>query len=128
MKLIMYTKVNDGEFRRAQKDFASFIGELTTLVVEKDATIPELPSKDIVSSRGRARDIPYMNHHTDEKRTQIFRIYRDVRFSKVKTPYKVSSALPPFCSSLLEYLLIYPAATLLGSMVTNHHPNQALPN
>lgn len=41
--------VNDGEFRRAQKDFESFITELTTLVVEKDATIPELPSKDIVS-------------------------------------------------------------------------------
>lgn len=47
--LIFKCIVNDGEFRRAQKDFGSFITELTSLVVEKDATIPELPSKDIVS-------------------------------------------------------------------------------
>ena len=41
--------VNDGEFRRAQKDFAAFIEELSPLVAEKDFTIPELPAKDIVS-------------------------------------------------------------------------------
>jgi hypothetical protein len=43
------TAVNDGEFRRAQKDFAAFIEELSPLVAEKDFTIPELPAKDIVS-------------------------------------------------------------------------------
>lgn len=43
------TTVNDGEFRRAQKDFAAFIEELSPLVAEKDFTIPELPAKDIVS-------------------------------------------------------------------------------
>lgn len=41
--------VNDGEFRRAQSDFLTFITELSSLVSEKDFTIPELPSKDIVS-------------------------------------------------------------------------------
>jgi len=42
---------NDGEFRRAQKDFAAFITELSPLVAEKDFTIPELPAKDIVRTR-----------------------------------------------------------------------------
>jgi uncharacterized protein (TIGR02453 family) len=52
-------------FRQAEKDFFSFVGELSPLVSEKDPTIPELPIKDI-----------------------IYRIYRDVRFSADKTPYK----------------------------------------
>ncbi len=40
--------VHDEDFRNAQKDFASFIENLSELVIEKDYTIPELPSKDIV--------------------------------------------------------------------------------
>lgn len=40
--------VNDKDFRASQKDFGSFIDELSSLVTEKDITIPELPNKDIV--------------------------------------------------------------------------------
>jgi uncharacterized protein (TIGR02453 family) len=52
-------------FRQAEKDFYSFVGELSPIVSEKDPTIPELPIKDV-----------------------IYRIYRDIRFSPDKTPYK----------------------------------------
>ena len=57
---------HDGEFRRALKDWQSFVEAATETVIDVDGTVPELPVKDVV-----------------------FRIYRDVRFSKVKTPYKV---------------------------------------
>ena len=40
---------------------------LTDKIIEADETVPELPLKDV-----------------------IFRIYRDIRFSKDPTPYKVS--------------------------------------
>lgn len=56
-----YSKV----FRQAEKDFYSLVSEITSIVSQKDPTIPELPVKDI-----------------------IFRTYRDVRFSKDPTPYK----------------------------------------
>lgn len=38
----------------------------TQTVIDVDETVPELPFKDV-----------------------FFRIYRDIRFSKIKTPYKV---------------------------------------
>lgn len=56
---------HDPEFRRALKDFESYITALYPLLISSDPTIPELPLKDI-----------------------IFRIYRDTRFSKDPTPYK----------------------------------------
>lgn len=59
---------NDGEYRRSLKDWESFVETLTEKIVETDETIPELPLKDV-----------------------IFRIYRDIRFSKDPTPYKVRS-------------------------------------
>jgi len=52
-------------FRQAERDFQSFIGKMTSLVSKIDPLIPERPIKDV-----------------------IFRIYRDVRFSPDKTPYK----------------------------------------
>ncbi|KAL1888749.1 hypothetical protein Sste5346_009375 [Sporothrix stenoceras] len=56
----------DAEFRRAQKDWLSYVDTLgMRIAADADETIPELPAKDIV-----------------------FRIYRDVRFSKDKRPYK----------------------------------------
>jgi uncharacterized protein DUF2461 len=45
---------------------------LTQKIIEFDDTVPELPVKDI-----------------------IFRIYRDIRFSKDPTPYKVCLISPP---------------------------------
>ncbi|KAI1172089.1 hypothetical protein F4777DRAFT_563148 [Nemania sp. FL0916] len=56
---------HDGEYRRSQKDWQSFVETLTDKIIEDDDTIPELPAKDV-----------------------IFRIYRDIRFSKDPTPYK----------------------------------------
>jgi uncharacterized protein (DUF2461 family) len=61
-----WLKSNDGEFRRALKNFYTYIETFTPLLVGIDDTIPgELPIKDVV-----------------------FRIYRDTRFSKDPTPYK----------------------------------------
>ncbi|KAH8821981.1 hypothetical protein F5884DRAFT_108813 [Xylogone sp. PMI_703] len=60
-----WMRFHDEDFRQSQKDFSSYIERLSELVIEKDETIPELPVKDI-----------------------IFRIYRDIRFSNDKTPYK----------------------------------------
>jgi len=60
-----WLKMHDPDFRQAEKDWFSFVESLTERLVEIDDTVPELPVKDI-----------------------IFRIYRDVRFSKDPTPYK----------------------------------------
>ncbi|KPM36633.1 hypothetical protein AK830_g9931 [Neonectria ditissima] len=60
-----WLKLHDPEYRRALKDWESFVICATETVADVDETIPELPVKDV-----------------------IFRIYRDVRFSKNPTPYK----------------------------------------
>ncbi|KAK8034638.1 glycoside hydrolase family 92 protein [Apiospora rasikravindrae] len=74
-----WLKARDPEFRRSLKDWDSFVETLTEKITEADETIPELPLKDVV-----------------------FRIYRDIRFSKDPTPYKVTS------SSLLALHLTTP--------------------
>ncbi|KAH7161363.1 hypothetical protein EDB81DRAFT_343428 [Dactylonectria macrodidyma] len=60
-----WLKSHDAEYRRALKDWESFVMRTTETISEVDETIPELPAKDV-----------------------IFRIYRDARFSKDPTPYK----------------------------------------
>ncbi|ORY12291.1 hypothetical protein BCR34DRAFT_563868 [Clohesyomyces aquaticus] len=60
-----WLKMHDLDYRAALQDFTTFLEKLTEKVIEADETVPELPVKDI-----------------------IFRIYRDVRFSKDQTPYK----------------------------------------
>ncbi|KAK7967112.1 uncharacterized protein PG986_001389 [Apiospora aurea] len=60
-----WLKARDPEFRRSLKDWDSFVETLTEKITKADETIPELPLKDVV-----------------------FRIYRDIRFSKDPTPYK----------------------------------------
>ncbi|KAI1811032.1 hypothetical protein GGS20DRAFT_138511 [Poronia punctata] len=60
-----WLKMRDPEYRRSLKDWESFVETLTDKIIEADETIPELPLKDV-----------------------IFRIYRDIRFSKDPTPYK----------------------------------------
>ncbi|KAK0751195.1 hypothetical protein B0T18DRAFT_443755 [Schizothecium vesticola] len=60
-----WLKSNDGEFRRALKDWESYATSLTDKIMDLDPTIPELPFKDI-----------------------NFRIYRDIRFTNDPTPYK----------------------------------------
>ena len=82
---------------------------LTERLVEIDDTVPELPVKDIVSCSPRR---VHNNASSPQKCTrlsdghlinsltltaQIFRIYRDVRFSKDPTPYKV--AIPSHSAS-----------------------------
>lgn len=56
---------NDAEYRRSLTDWNTFVETLTEKIIAADPTIPELPIKDVV-----------------------FRIYRDIRFSKDPTPYK----------------------------------------
>ncbi|KAJ5194422.1 Conserved hypothetical protein CHP02453 [Penicillium cf. griseofulvum] len=60
-----WLKAHDPDYRAAKKDFETFVGSLTPKIAEVDATVPELPIKDLV-----------------------FRIHRDVRFSKNPLPYK----------------------------------------
>ncbi|KAG6060642.1 hypothetical protein E4U17_003814 [Claviceps sp. LM77 group G4] len=60
-----WLKSHDGEYRRALKDWQTFVEIATQTVIDVDETVPELPFKDV-----------------------FFRIYRDIRFSKIKTPYK----------------------------------------
>lgn len=52
--------------RQAERDFQTFVAALSSVVCERDPTIPELPVKDI-----------------------IYRIHRDMRFTNDPTPYKV---------------------------------------
>ncbi|WYZ43534.1 hypothetical protein EsH8_VI_001233 [Colletotrichum jinshuiense] len=60
-----WLKAHDGEYRRSLKDWNSFVESVTPKITEVDFTVPELPAKDLV-----------------------FRIHRDIRFSKDPTPYK----------------------------------------
>ncbi|KAK1834154.1 hypothetical protein QBC39DRAFT_380058 [Podospora conica] len=60
-----WLKTNDGEFRRALKDWESYVTAMTDKIIALDETVPELPFKDI-----------------------NFRIYRDIRFTNDPTPYK----------------------------------------
>ncbi|KAI0175162.1 hypothetical protein BJ166DRAFT_164309 [Pestalotiopsis sp. NC0098] len=60
-----WLKLRDPEYRRSLKDWEAFVETLTEKIIEADETIPELPLRDV-----------------------IFRIYRDIRFSKDPTPYK----------------------------------------
>ncbi|KAH7361258.1 hypothetical protein BKA66DRAFT_514747 [Pyrenochaeta sp. MPI-SDFR-AT-0127] len=60
-----WLKLHDPDYRAALQDFTTFTEQVSEKVIEADETIPELPVKDV-----------------------IYRIYRDVRFSKDPTPYK----------------------------------------
>ncbi|KAJ5065738.1 hypothetical protein J3E72DRAFT_437419 [Bipolaris maydis] len=60
-----WLKLHDPDFRVAFQDFTTFAEKVSEKIIEGDETIPELPVKDV-----------------------IYRIYRDIRFSKDPTPYK----------------------------------------
>ncbi|KAJ0424297.1 hypothetical protein BJY00DRAFT_309213 [Aspergillus carlsbadensis] len=60
-----WLKAHDVDYRASKKDWETFVESLTEKITEQDGTIPELPAKDLV-----------------------FRIHRDIRFSKDPTPYK----------------------------------------
>ncbi|KAI9721270.1 MAG: hypothetical protein M1812_002432 [Candelaria pacifica] len=60
-----WLKTHDADYRASQNDFNTFVECMTSEIIERDETIPELPPKDL-----------------------IFRIYRDIRFSPDPTPYK----------------------------------------
>ncbi|KAF5364501.1 hypothetical protein D9757_011960 [Collybiopsis confluens] len=65
-------KLHEPVFRLAEKEFKDFIESFTEVLSEVDPHVPILPPKDV-----------------------IHRIYRDIRFSNDKTPYKRN-----FCASL----------------------------
>lgn len=60
-----WLKLHDPDYRTSWNDFMAFLEPLQQRILEVDETIPELPLKDV-----------------------LFRIYRDVRFSRDQTPYK----------------------------------------
>jgi hypothetical protein len=97
--------VNDLDYRASLKDFNSFVEALSEKLIEVDDTIPELPLKDIVSfapllptgalvhasMKANRPKATFINEHAK----QVFRIHRDVRFSKDQTPYKVRISASP---------------------------------
>ncbi|KAJ7594864.1 hypothetical protein C8J56DRAFT_927809 [Mycena floridula] len=58
-------KLHEPVYRQAEKEWKDFVEAFTDQLAEVDSQIPQLPPKDV-----------------------IHRIYRDVRFSNDKTPYK----------------------------------------
>ena len=90
--------VHDPEYRRSLKDWNSFVETLTDKIIEADETVPELPIKDVV-----------------------FRIYRDIRFSKDPTPYKVRDFPCPTSESLKSEFLTNSssAASLFSCLVSS---------
>ncbi|KAL6902691.1 hypothetical protein GGI43DRAFT_348993 [Trichoderma evansii] len=100
-----WLKSHDGEYRRALKDWQSFVEATTQTLIEVDETIPELPAKDV-----------------------IFRIHRDIRFSKDPTPYKAHfSAAWSRTGKKGPYAVYYvhcePKATFIGGGLW--HPEAA---
>ncbi|KAF9227415.1 hypothetical protein BS17DRAFT_775443 [Gyrodon lividus] len=61
----VWFKLHEPVYRRCEKEFKNFVEAFTTMLTEVDLQIPPLPPKDV-----------------------IHRIYRDIRFSNDKTPYK----------------------------------------
>jgi len=49
-KLIDGLPVHDPDYRESWKDWESFVESLTEKISEKDETIPELPTKDLVTT------------------------------------------------------------------------------
>ncbi|OJJ55994.1 hypothetical protein ASPSYDRAFT_92193 [Aspergillus sydowii CBS 593.65] len=92
-----WLKAHDADYRSSKKDWDTFVETLTEKVTEKDSTIPELPAKDLV-----------------------FRIYRDIRFSKDPTPYKTHFSAAwsrtgkkgPYAA---YYVHVQPGASFVGS-------------
>jgi hypothetical protein len=87
--------VHDADYRTSKRDWDSFVESLTEKIIEKDSTIPELPAKDLVYIWFHLYPIITIAHAADKVscNIQVFRIYRDVRFSSDQTPYKVCSFL-----------------------------------
>ena len=77
---------HDPDYRTSLKDFDSFLQALTEKIIELDETVPELPVKDIVS-----RIMVKSKLARIFRPWQIFRIYRDVRFSNDKVRLLCSS-------------------------------------
>jgi hypothetical protein len=83
--------VNDPDYRASLTDFKSFIEKLSERIIEIDETVPELPLKDLVSGLATLTSLSSAPlRQTNLIIPQVFKIYRDVRFSKDQTPYKVN--------------------------------------
>ncbi|KAL5051038.1 hypothetical protein BDW71DRAFT_194134 [Aspergillus fruticulosus] len=83
-----WLKAHDADYRVSKKDWDTFVETLTEKVIEQDSTIPELPAKDLV-----------------------FRIYRDIRFSKDPTPSRTGKKGP----YAAYYVHCQPGASFVGS-------------
>ncbi|KAL4936743.1 hypothetical protein BDV06DRAFT_86459 [Aspergillus oleicola] len=96
-----WLKAHDPDYRTSKMDWETFVEALTEKITEKDSTIPELPAKDLV-----------------------FRIHRDIRFSKNPTPYKTHFSAAwsrtgkkgPYAA---YYVHCQPGASFVGSGLWN---------
>jgi uncharacterized protein (DUF2461 family) len=78
--------VHDPDFRQSWRDWESLVQVLSEKISEIDETVPELPPKDLVFLFARDIVASMLNM------VQVFRIYRDVRFSSDPTPYSMLSS------------------------------------
>lgn len=46
---------HDPDYRAAKRDFETFVETLTSKIIDKDSTIPELPIKDLVSMQQKIK-------------------------------------------------------------------------
>ncbi|KAK4238458.1 hypothetical protein C8A03DRAFT_15072 [Achaetomium macrosporum] len=100
-----WLKAHDAEYRRALKDWESYVTTITEKIIDADPTIPELPFKDV-----------------------NFRIYRDIRFSNDPTPYK-----PHFSAAFSRtgrkgpyacyYIHVEPGASFIGGGLWHPDPS-----
>ncbi|KAI9370652.1 hypothetical protein BJX61DRAFT_535429 [Aspergillus egyptiacus] len=96
-----WLKAHDADYRNSKRDWDTFVETLTEKIIEQDSTIPELPAKDLV-----------------------FRIHRDIRFSKDPTPYKTHFSAAwsrtgkkgPYAA---YYVHCQPGASFVGSGLWN---------
>jgi hypothetical protein len=95
-RLILTPTDHQKEFRRALKDWGSFIETLTPKIIAFDSTIPELPPNDV-----------------------IFRIYRDLRFSKDQRPYKVGNVSLACTSGFVLTHVRYAQVAFFRSILTH---------
>ncbi|KAF8179846.1 hypothetical protein BJ912DRAFT_1023821 [Pholiota molesta] len=91
-------KLHEPVYRVAEKEWKDFVEAFTDLLVDVDPQIPPLPPKDV-----------------------IHRIYRDVRFSNDKTPYKKN--LRPGHESMIAAGSWCPGRNELANIRTNIQHN-----
>ena len=111
--------MHDPEYRRALKDFQSFIECLSERITEIDDTIPELPTKDIVCKRPCLYIIKKEKNFLRAKKgkSRFSESIATLDLVPIRHPTRYTSILHP-CIDMLKQKLKLKTDTFLGSMVS----------